>query len=405
MSLTLPPGTLDAPLIQTKTDLPLVPGQHVLVKVTGDLQKPSLQLVQLSQSPQDMISQTLRQQLPQQQAQPPLLANVNWAAKQVSVQTSTMNTAPPPQVAVPAPLPQSASTTALPSQISQIAKAVIDSLPTSQQLRDPNQLFKAMHLSGQYLEHSLQNIATGQPHFNPALDVRSQLLRLAHALRQHTNLPPTPERPASTPSQTSTTPGAAAQLIRESIHNSSQPPPGPASRTQTAQPQAASNASLAQMTDPKLMADELLQQIDGVLARMQGQQLQSLQAEQQGRQMWMMELPVKHEDGVDLFDLRLQRDGKENEQGEQEQSWSMTLAFDLEGIGPIRVQVGLIAEAITSNFWAELPETRRLFHEHIEHLRSRLNQSGLEVNDLSCQCGIPPEPTEYLESRLLDERV
>lgn len=391
VNLALPPGISGAPIIQTKTDLPLLPGQQVLVKVTGDLHKPSLQLIPSNQSPQDLVSQTLRQQLPVQQAQSPLLANLNWAAKLLPTQQATASTLSP--------------------QVQQIANALIQGLPTSQQLRDPNQLFKSMHLSGQYLEHTLQNRAAGQPHFNPEQDLRAQLLRLVYALRQQTNLSASATTTVASPVSTlATAPEVAAQLMREAAHINSKQAfsssnSAPASRTQTAQPQAASNASLAMMNNPKMMAEELLQQVEGVLSRIQSQQLQSLQADQQGRQMWMMELPVKHKENIDLFDLRIQRDGKDKEQSEQEQSWSMTLAFDLEGLGPIRVQVGLIGEAITANFWAELPDTRRLFHEHIEHLRSRLNQSGLEVSELSCQCGVPPEPAEYLESRLLDERV
>ena len=402
VSLALQQLGADLPLIQTTTNLPLAPGQQIVARVTGDLQNPSLQLVQLNQSPQDILSQTLRLQLPQQQPLSPLLANVNWVAKQPTSQQPGVN---PP----------------LSPQVLEIAKRLVDNLPTSQQLRDPNQLFKAMHLSGQFLEHSLMNRLTGQPHFNPEQDVRSQLLRLAQTLRQLVNLTPGTSKPAAPPS-TTTAPQAVAtadlaapqlheaaqqgnnEAVKTSTTNTSTAVPSAESR-QAAQPQAATHASLSTMTDTKLMPDELLKQVDGVLARMQSQQLQSLQAEQQGRHMWIMELPVKHDSGIDLFDLRLQRDGHSGHQPDHEQGWSMTLAFDLDGLGPIRVKVSLVGDAITANFWTELPDTRRLFHEHIEHLRNRLNHSGLEVRELSCQCGIPPEPAVFRKSRLLDERV
>jgi hypothetical protein len=399
-TLTAPQLGPDAPLIQTKTDLPLIPGQQVVARVTGDLKAPSLRLVELGQSPQNILAQTLRQQLPQQRTLPPLLANLNWVAKQ--------------------PVQSPAQTTPLPPQVIQIAKTLVESLPTSQQLRDPNQLFKQMHLSGQYLEHTLQSRAMGRPHFNPEQDVRSQLLRLAQALRQATNPSTNLSRPATTtPTPTSTPVPPPSQIppvtTLQSSGQGAMPVPHkeaamaesntPASRTHTAQPQAASKASLAMLSDSDFMADDLLQQVDGALARIQSQQLQSLQADQQGRHVWLMELPVRHEDGIDLFDLRVERDAQHQQQGEQEQGWSLTLAFDLEGLGPIRVKVSLVAEAISATFWTELPETRHLFHEHIEQLRSRLHQSGLEVNELSCQCGIPPEPPAHLEPRLLDERA
>ncbi len=398
VSLALQQLGADLPLLLTTTNLPLTAGQQIVARVTGGLQNPSLQLVQLNQSPQDILSQTLRLQLPQQQALSPMLANINWAARQL-------------------PMQQTGLSSPLPPQVMELANRLVESLPNSQQLRDPNQLFKAMHLSGQFLEHSLMNRLTGQPHFNPEQDVRAQLLRLAQALRLQVGLPPGPGRPATQPGHATTPPLATATApqavaspetnkatISTSTTTASTTVPSAESR-QTAQSEAARHASLSTLTDTKLMPDELLKQVDGVLARMQSQQLQSLQAEQQGRHMWMMELPVKHENGIDLFDLRLQRDGHNGQPREQEQSWSMTLAFDLEGLGPIRVKVSLTGEAITANFWTELPDTRRLFHEHIEHLRHRLNHSGLEVNELSCKCGIPPEPGPLRDSRLLDERA
>ncbi|MFO7604129.1 MAG: flagellar hook-length control protein FliK [Gammaproteobacteria bacterium] len=392
VSLTLPNVTGDAPLLQTRTPLPLVAGQQVIARVTGDLKNPSLQLLQINQSPQDILSQTLRQQLPQQQALPPVLANLHWAARQPATATGVLS-----------------------PQVLDIARTFMANLPSQQQLHDPNQLFKALHLSGQYLEHSLHNRATGQPHFNPEQDVRAQLLRLAQALRQQVNTPPGTERSApapATPTAEAAPTRTGGEAVPQHRHDPLPTTAAPlASRTQTAQPQAPSTASLAGGADPKLMAEDFLRQVDGALARLQTQQLQALQTEQQGRPVWMMEVPVKTEHGIDLFDLRIQRDGAQQEQTQgdeaepQEPPWSMTLAFDLEGLGPIRVKVSLLGDAITANFWAELPDTRRLFHEHIEHLRARLNQNGLDVNELSCQCGIPPEPAVYLESRLLDERA
>lgn len=408
VSLALQQLGADLPLLQTTTNLPLTQGQEIVARVTGDLKNPSLQLIQFNQTPQDILSQTLRLQLPQQQPLSPLLTNLNQIARQTQIQ------GPVPPSAAPA--------TMLPAKIQELTAALVASLPTSQQVRDPHQLFKAMHLSGQYLEHSLMNRLTGQPHFNPEQDVRGQLLRLAQALRQLADQPQHLSRPAATttpappsPAQTAT-PHTPTAVMHEAVpttnkdaatgsSNTTTTSPAAPTDTQKGAPSQTTSASLSTLLDSKLLPDELLKQVDGVLARMQSQQLQSLQAEQQGRQMWMMELPVRHDNGIDLFNLRLQRDGHHGQQQEQEQSWSMTLAFDLEGLGPIRVNVSLAGEAITANFWTELPDTRRLFHEHIEHLRSRLQHSGLEVSELSCQCGIPPEPPAVNQSRLLDERA
>ena len=104
-----------------------------------------------------------------------------------------------------------------------------------------------------------------------------------------------------------------------------------------------------------------------------------------------MELPVRHKNGVDVFDLRIQRDAEDQHADADRAShtWTVMLAFDLEGLGAVRAQISLVQDQISTFWWAEQANTVDLFHQHIDQLSHRITAAGLKVSKLNCQCGIP----------------
>ena len=177
-------------------------------------------------------------------------------------------------------------------------------------------------------------------------------------------------------------------------------------RSQTPQPQAAVQASLSRIFNQESALDELLGQVEGALARIQVQQLQTAATEQQNRPVWVMELPVRTEHGIDLFDIRIQRDTENHAEGDPNAPWTVSLAFDLEKLGAIRAQVSLYGEdKVSTVFWAEQKETSTYFNQHMDRLESRLKHVGLNVVKLDCRCGKPDSPPPSLEPRLVDEKV
>lgn len=293
---------------------------------------------------------------------------------------------------------------ALPANVREQLDRLWRSLPELSQLQRPDNLRQALNNAGPFLEAYLAKVATGSEQHPPAMDVRAQLLRLAQTLRQQT-----PQQPNVTTNTTAT------NSTLTSLNSSAQTTPAPMTQTNpqnmttpTAQPSTrqTANAPTNNLPNPaarqavnyeglkaEQILQQLLQQTDAGLARIQQQQVQMVQTE--ARPQWVMELPVKHGEGVDVFDIRIQPDAEQNSQNQKDQAypWTVMLAFNLEGLGPVRAQISLYNGQISTYWWAEQQQTVSLFHEHLSFLENRLQHAGVSIQQLACECGIPEPRT------------
>lgn len=88
----------------------------------------------------------------------------------------------------------------------------------------------------------------------------------------------------------------------------------------------------------------------------------------------------------------------------QEKIWRLDLAFDLDALGPLQVQAQLAHGSLSSQLWAQRPETALLIENQLDNLRHRLQASGLNVADLQCHQGTAPQGARTrLEQRWVDE--
>jgi hypothetical protein len=87
--------------------------------------------------------------------------------------------------------------------------------------------------------------------------------------------------------------------------------------------------------------------------------------------------------------LRLFAEHRQQQQGSRQQgrNWSVQLAFNLPGLGPMQAQVQLMGERVSTRFWAEHQDTLPLLREHMHELRQALGEAGLDVGELECQAG------------------
>ncbi len=356
-------------------ELPFRPGQRLPVQILA--REPQLEL-RLLAAPSDgidpaRIQQAMRQTLPRQQPLPPLLANLALLQRQ----------------------PDSAP---LPRDLLPLLRELWQALATREAVRQPAELAAALRASGPFLESALAAGLAGET-APPAGDLRGQLLRLAAALRQHlpadTALPP-PATGNEYPAPRAAVPqpplmrdpanpwaGQTGATTHARHHDTVRTTP-------SAQPPAP--PSLAGLSRPETGVEELLRQVEGVIARTHTHALHSLHAQAEGRPLWAMELPIRHGDQVDVFDLRIEEEEShpeaENAAGRR---WSVRLSFDLAGLGPVHALISLQAEAVATRFWVESPETARLFEHWLATLESRLRQAGLQVSTLECRCGPPPD--------------
>jgi hypothetical protein len=149
----------------------------------------------------------------------------------------------------------------------------------------------------------------------------------------------------------------------------------------------------------------LLKHLDGAVARIQTQQLASLPQEDSARQMWQFELPIRNGEKIDLFHIRIGRE-EGGSASEEETVWSLTLHMNLAELGPMRVQLRLQGEQVSTLIWSQQSDTNRLVRSRLGELRSAYEQRGLEVQRLEALVGVVKNRDEIpLDGSLLHEKV
>lgn len=390
----------DAPQLRlwTQPPVPLKEGQRVAMQVQEVAGKqPQLRLMDPVNETRQFINQHLAAAQVRQRPLPPLLANIG-------------------QLNAGAGMSAASTSPALNSDVVERVQALWRQIPERAQLTGAPALKQALKNAGPFLEATLAQIGRGERAF-PAMDLRAGLLHLAATLRNQLSqqpgsttsarapanhilggrspVPPAAVAPHSTDETASATRAAGANPTAQP-----QPPAPP-------QPQARHSPTLLQLNPAQQVLEELSAQVEGALARIQTHQLQSLSSDAQ-RPMWHLELPVRDEQQIDLFDMRIQRDGGRDTPGDEARhSWSVTLAFDLEGLGPLRVQVQLQGGRVATHWWAEQPQTTELFSRYKDILTSRLNGAGLDVDQIDCRCGAPRarQPDSVPAHHRIDQHV
>lgn len=333
----------------TQTRLPAAPGQALQLQVVRAGETPVLRVLDTS-NPADPLTRALRTALPRQGGLRPLLANIAALA-----QTSN------------------ASPTRPAAHLVQLGKQVFRNLPDVETVSQPGGLRRALLDSGIFLEAKLAQGQTGVQSPSLITDFKAGLLRLFSgllALRQagdHKVAPPS--------NRTTTAP----------------PAPAPPLRGIPLQPQAAASASLTEPQSNAGAVRELLPQVEAGLARVQLSQLASLPGNDYATPMWTVELPVRREDRTDLFHLHIRRD-RGGTRSTDAETWSVSLAFDLEGLGAVHARVTVVGRQVSLGLRVERAATASLFNRHLEELDSRFQQAGLELGDIRCHCGVPQDP-------------
>jgi hypothetical protein len=327
-------------------------------------------------APQAAINTILKQALPKQASMANLLANI-------------------------AQLNQPGRAALLPAPVETIVKRLFQQLPAADKVSNPQQLKQAITNSGVFLENklnkgsddktanalkevlkqTLQAAETKPEASRPSAtgtDLKASLLRLLSAVQQTSRV----TAPKGSPLQ----PDSAAQTKLLPLPFT--PPP---LRGQLPQPQAKTEATLQQLGSLQLQLLELGRQTEAAVARTHLHQAASMPGGDQTVNTWALELPLRNGQQVDLFDMVIEEEtGGDREDQQDGHPWSITLAFDLDGLGPVYARLRLLNDKISTLFWAERPETTRLFNQHLNELMQRYRDNGLEPAELHCFQGPPP---------------
>lgn len=294
-------------------------------------------------------------------------------------------------------------------QTSQDLRAAVDkllaNLPDVQQLSTPKGLAQALANSGVFLETKL---LTGQ---NPTLapDMKADLLKLIAQL--------TPGLPGNTNLNAIIAANTLAQALPSFVRNAL----GMLGQV-SAKPVPSSFPlpdRLLQSLEGEGDLEHLLRLAAAAVSRLQSHQLSSLEqtgVTDDGRLLstWQLEIPMRNLQDIVPLQVKFQREEapekqeaneqRRDEREPKQQLWRVDLAFDMEPLGPMQIQAQLISGSLSSQLWAERPYTASLIENNLSALRQRLLDSGLNVGDLDCHLGTPPQGIQTrLEHRWVDE--
>lgn len=447
--------------VSAQSSLPFERGQALTVEVRSLGEQPVLRVISaLQESP---VAMAVRLLLPRHAASTPLLANLAELAR---------NPAAP-----------------VPPLIREVARALVDNLPTVNHLNTAAGVKTAIQQSGLLLEHKLLQ-TTSAPNTAPipvSADYKANLVRLIQLVRNwpgsnpaspQTSTPSAGQLPAAGTPATPALPGSLANPpatplspTNVTMAETGKPPPTSPVTTETAKPLPAATPDQAQRAiqsgqtllparpgAPTLAATalpstaaaatsaptittglnppppfpgviptpqasvqatldlinrlgnlrlDLLQQTEAALSRVQLSQLASLPREgERGLIEWLFDIPVRRGEDIDLWSARMLRDSEEQQRNNDESaSWSVQLAFDLPGLGPMQAQIQLRGERVSTHFWASETDTLPLLREHLHELRNSFDAVGLEVGDIDCQAGQIPQPGKPPVNPLINEKA
>ena len=153
------------------------------------------------------------------------------------------------------------------------------------------------------------------------------------------------------------------------------------SRGMTAQGRLTLPAELAENSGAANLLPRLRADVQAALARLEVAQLEASSVP-----AWMIEIPVQGPQGTDVLQVRLEQ---HNNDGEQAQHWTLGFALDLPSLGPVQGELVLRGKHLSVRLWAQLRESTARLEQQFDDLRSRLAASGLNLDQMSCQTGLP----------------
>lgn len=166
----------------------------------------------------------------------------------------------------------------------------------------------------------------------------------------------------------------------------------------------------------------LLKFAAAAVSRVQSHQLASLEqtrinADGNQQTTWQLEIPMRNGHEIVPMQVKVQREDtpeKENSKDKDDSEpkevrdklWKIDLAFDLSLLGALQVQAQLLRGKLSSQLWAERADSAELINSELAYLRERLIAVGLEVGELACSQGVPPQgPRTTLQQRWIDENA
>ncbi|MEW5757099.1 MAG: flagellar hook-length control protein FliK [Pseudomonadota bacterium] len=348
-----------------KSTTPLTEGQTIRLKLEHLTPQPEFKLVSAERD--EPVAQALRHLMPKQAPLEQLLGQLQHIVK--------LHQDMPRLQAV------------LPEAALKLIRQLIANLPDTKQLGSAEGLKRALQDSGQFLEQKLAQAAVAQNTVTGLLDkdLKVALLNLARELRE------LDQRLQTTPAASLAREGKPAiplAQIATAAAGAASPSPGADKGVSSpASPGPSQNGNVSEQS----LIRELLRHAEASIARIQTQQLTTLPTPDDPKLVWTFELPLRHQERLDTVQLRIQRDGGHAQAAGAKPAWNVLISFELQTLGPVHVNLRMAGHALQAGVWTEHPLALQLFNRHLEELRQRLGRKGVNVEQLQCHRGKPPQ--------------
>ena len=249
---------------------------------------------------------------------------------------------------------------------------------------------------------------TGQPttYAPPPRQPMSQSPATPSALPPQAKAPPT--LPANLLAGASMPPGTASRppaSLPLSTHASTHAQPLPASREaqiSSAYQQTASSTAtqhglqlgkaLAGMESKLESLPQLVRALESGVARIESQQLASLQAREQGQVQWLLDLPVRNGQEIDYWQLFMRREqSAQSDQSEKEKRWLVTLSVELELAGKLAIHIDHSERRTFVKLFSEEPAVLQWVAEKSPILEAKLSKAGIANSEVEGHFGALPD--------------
>jgi hypothetical protein len=335
--------------VETETPGTRLPAQFQ-VRVLSLGAQPQLEVV--GSPPIDQaVGRALRERLPQQNGYAPLLATLAALARRPLLRLLPLH---------------------LRTALAQLEQGT----RTPAEITRGDGLRQAVRSSGLFLESALLDPSDAAAAV-PDDDWKAALLRLAAALRDPPGIVPAPrgEQPETPP-----------PLQHRGL------------QAQARVPLADPAPAQAGAEELERLLPQLYDATHAALARLEVAQLEASTLP-----AWMIEIPLQGERGYDVLQLRIEPDASEPP-ASPAAAWTLGFAIDLPALGPVHGELQLRGLRLAVRLWAQHAHAVARLERQFAALRARLAASGLALDQLSCQCGLP-QPASLRSAILLKATV
>ena len=171
--------------------------------------------------------------------------------------------------------------------------------------------------------------------------------------------------------------------------------------------QAAAAPSIAPDAAPHEVAEKLMVETDGALARTTLLQAASLPEQNnapraEAAQRWNFEIPFATPQGTSIAQFEVSRDARAPQSDAHTRTWRARFSLDVEPMGAVHVQIALAGARTSVTLWAERADTATRLNESAPMLSDALRAAELEPGDLQLRVGVPPTMRQAAPGRFMD---